>query len=59
VAVYPTGRWIVYREVDYWIVVHTTKLGCFAEADLWEELPDRMLEAERVWDETMTDGQSH
>jgi hypothetical protein len=55
---YPSGRWVVYREEDYWMAVHMSKLGCFAEADLWQELLDKMLEAERVWDQTMSRSQS-
>jgi hypothetical protein len=51
---YPTGRWIVYRAEDYWIATHATKQGCFAEADMWPELLDKMVEAERVWDQTMS-----
>jgi hypothetical protein len=55
VALHPTGRWIVYREEDYWVAVHTTKQGCFAEADLWEELLPKMLEAEEIWDRATAD----
>ena len=45
---HPTGRWIVYREQDYWVAAHATKQGGLAESDFWEELLDKMLEAERV-----------
>jgi hypothetical protein len=52
---HPAGRWIVYREEDYWVAVHATKQGPFAEADRWEDLPDKMVAAERIWDKTMAE----
>jgi hypothetical protein len=51
---HPSGPWIVYREESYWVSAHATKQGCFAEADLWQELLEKMVEAERTWDQTMS-----